>query len=85
MARFPVNCISLSVAASLLVFGAGRVAAHEDHDGDDQQSSNTRLVGSGVARVQPGPFKSLFNRTQSTPIWLSTPLSPLLATPNSSV
>ena len=42
MARFPVNCISLSVVASLLVFGAGRVVAGDD---DDQQSKNMKLVG----------------------------------------
>src|SRR5882762_11034781 len=47
MTRLLVKCACLAVLAGLLVLGAGRLSAHEDHDGDadDGASRNMKLVG----------------------------------------
>ncbi|TMA27576.1 MAG: hypothetical protein E6J78_09605 [Deltaproteobacteria bacterium] len=47
MTRFLVKRPLLAVLAGLLVLGAGRLAAHEDHDGDADEgaSRNMKLVG----------------------------------------
>ena len=47
MTRVLVKCACLAVLAGLLVLGAGRLSAHEDHDGDadDGASRNMKLVG----------------------------------------
>ncbi len=57
MTRILRNGISLSVAAGLLIFGAGRAAAHDDRDDGDQNSKNMKLVG----------FNDLQNRSTYQP------------------
>src|SRR5712664_4175322 len=47
MTRVLAKCVVPAVLATALILGAGRLAAHEDHDGDadDGASRNMRLVG----------------------------------------